>query len=320
MKIVIIKQGALGDIIMATPIIRQIQKHHDNDDIWLLTTPPYEHLFDNWQELSIKAFPRKGTINSWRTILWLRKQKFDRLYDLQSNDRTRWLSICSGIPARVGNHPHFPYTIHPLESYAGQFHVFDRLNQILASAQIEPAQAQPVLPVTQNAKAHVNNWLKENELEDKNLVILHAGSSIKHPAKRWPYFAELAQSLDTEGFEIIWVGSEDDVQLNQVLSEKTGIDATGIFTVPQLVELGHHACFAVTNDSAPMHILSCSGIPVFSLFGPTDWRRNHALGQKDRVITLDHATERKLCEPDLMKLENIPPTLVLEKLEQEHLI
>ena len=28
-------------------------------------------------------------------------------------------------------------------------------------------------------------------------------------------------------------------------------------------------------------------IPVYGLFGPTDWRRSHALGQRDRVLSLD---------------------------------
>jgi ADP-heptose:LPS heptosyltransferase len=43
----------------------------------------------------------------------------------------------------------------------------------------------------------------------------------------------------------------------------------------------------VTNDSGPMHALSAAGIPVFGLFGPSDWRRNHALGQAQHVIACD---------------------------------
>ena len=35
-----------------------------------------------------------------------------------------------------------------------------------------------------------------------------------------------------------------------------------------------------------MHILSCADLPVYALFGPTDWRRYHALGQEQNVISL----------------------------------
>ena len=63
-----------------------------------------------------------------------------------------------------------------------------------------------------------------------------------------------------------------------------GIDATAVFSVTQLAIIGSRARFALTNDSGPMHVLSASGIPVFALFGPSDWRRNHALGQAARVL------------------------------------
>jgi ADP-heptose:LPS heptosyltransferase len=48
--------------------------------------------------------------------------------------------------------------------------------------------------------------------------------------------------------------------------------------------LASHARFAVTNDSGPMHACAAAGVPVFALFGPSDWRRNHALGQGENVI------------------------------------
>ena len=319
MKVLIIKQGALGDVIFATPILRQIQEHHSKDELWLLTTPAYESLFDNWDNLSVKAFPRKGLINTWRTIIWLRRQKFDCLYDLQSNDRSRVLTLFSGAPKRVGNHPNFPYTFHPPAPYTGQCHAFDRLNQILASAHIPPAPPRPALPIAKATKDLIDTWLEDQGLMNKKLVILHAGASVKHPAKRWPYYGELAQALAAESFCVIWIGARDDMELNRELSKKTGVNTTGEFNVQGLIELGRHVRFAVANDSAPMHILSCSGIPVFGIFGPTDWRRNYALGQKDRVITLDHAAERKQCDPESMKLEHISPAMVLDRIKSEGL-
>ena len=335
MKILIIKQGALGDLILASPIIRRLQTHHGNDELWLLTTPPYAAIihhfhdgkkykaaahFDCWEGLKVKAFPRKGVINTLRTLSWLRRHRFHRIYDLQSNDRSRGLVLFAGARERVGNHAHYPYTHSPPEPYTGQCHVFDRLNQILASANVAPAPPRPSLPMSYGAVNHVAAWLAAKGLTDKKLVVLHAGASARHPAKRWPGFRELALMLNNEGFQIIWAGAADDAELNRNLSREAGIDATGEFNVLQLIALGRRASFAVTNDSAPMHILSCSGIPVFALFGPTDWRRNYALGQKDRVITLDRAPERKLCDPESMKLERIPPDMVLERIKNENLV
>ena len=157
-------------------------------------------------------------------------------------------------------------------------------NEIIMSANIAPAKALPYLPVPDNVVNEVSEWIKKHSLSEKPFVLMHAGSSPSHINKRWPYFSELASKISHK-MTVIWIGSDDDVELNRTLSKNTGINATNNFSILGLVELGKRARFAITNDSAPMHILSCSQIPVFGLFGPTYPRRTHALGQFDNVIS-----------------------------------
>jgi ADP-heptose:LPS heptosyltransferase len=40
-----------------------------------------------------------------------------------------------------------------------------------------------------------------------------------------------------------------------------------------------------------MHVLSAASIPVFGLFGPSDWRRNHAIGQRANVIACNGSVD-----------------------------
>ena len=47
MKILIIKLGALGDVIMSTPVIKKLQEHYIGEEIWLLTSTIYKKLFIN---------------------------------------------------------------------------------------------------------------------------------------------------------------------------------------------------------------------------------------------------------------------------------
>jgi ADP-heptose:LPS heptosyltransferase len=83
----------------------------------------------------------------------------------------------------------------------------------------------------------------------------------------------------------VWLGAGADRPLNALLAQTVGIDATDAFSIPQLAELARHARFAITNDSGPMHVLSAAAIPVYGLFGPTDWRRCHAMGQRERSLS-----------------------------------
>ncbi len=284
MKVLIIKFGALGDVVMATALIERIQTHHRDSDCTLLTSLAFGDLFANWPALRVNAVPRHGMRAFMRTATWMRSESFGRLYDLQSSERSGWLCALSGVRERIGNHPRFPYTHHPAVTYRGQNHIFERMNEVLACAGIAPAQPSPRLPISEAECAQVDAWLATHKLHGKHIVLLHAGASAQRPEKRWPFFDVLAKQLAASDCEIVWVGASADRVLNQKLAAGIGIDATDTFNIAQLAQLGRRARFAITNDSGPMHILSCSGIPVYALFGPSDWRRNHAIGQAARVI------------------------------------
>ena len=320
MKALIIKLGALGDIVFSTPIIKRIQDHHKDDQLTLLTTPSFEHFFDGWPNLQIKSFPRGGIIDTIKTVCWLRKQGFKRVYDLQSNDRTSILCALSGIPIRIGNHPRFPYNSHPNHKFAGECHAFDRLNQIIESVGIMPAEPIPFLPISDTVVEKVETWIRDNSLQNKPFVLLHAGSSRSHLNKRWPYYRDLGKKISEMGFKIIWIGSNDDEELNASLSQTCGINATNRFSMNELIQLGNNASFAVTNDSAPMHLLSCSNIPVFSIFGPTNPRRTHALGQAHRVITLTNIMPKDDQSFQPQSIDKIELDSVLERIQAEGLL
>lgn len=284
-RVAVIRLGALGDMIIATTFLaRLIETHGDSGEVTLLTTPTYAPLFADFPGLAVVAFPRRGFRARWAAIRYLRGARFARIYDLQSNHRTRILVAASGAPERVGLWPLLPFTHHPDFGRAEPCHIFDRTNAMLAAAGVAPAEPRVWLPEPTKASAHVDDWLRRNDCEGRPLVLCHAGASPLHPEKRWPGFGELATGLIAAGFLPVWVGGPDDAAINAFLSERGGVNATGAFSLPELAVLARRARFAVTNDSGPMHVMATAGIPVFALFGPTDWRRSHAIGQRERVI------------------------------------
>ena len=249
--ILIIKLGALGDVVMATGLIERIVCHHAPRRCTLLTSPAYGELFSAWPGMEIKTFDRSSLRSTLATVLWIRNQRFLRVYDLQSNDRSGAMCSLSGIPERAGNHPRYPYNMHPPDRYAGQRHIHDRMLEILEAAGISSDGIAPRLSPSGADRETVDAWLSERDLEDRNFVILHAGAGKGRPEKRWPYFSELAVSLEQRGFIAVWAGGADDRHINAELSRTNGVDATAAFSLLQLVALASRAEFAVTNDSGP---------------------------------------------------------------------
>lgn len=287
-KCLIIKLGALGDVVMSTALVAAIRHHHGaGSALTVLTTPAFAELFGRFDGVSVAALGRRGAGAMLEVLRFIRRGRFTRIYDLQGNDRTQILCALSGAPERVGNHSRYPYTHHPRDAWRGQSHIFERMRAVLACAGVDDVPDAPVLPAGPAERSAVDGWLVARGLAAGGYAVLHAGASAARPDKRWPHFAALGERLAAEGLGVVWIGAAPDASLNRALAARVGIDATGAFDVAALAELGRRARFAVTNDSGPMHVLSASGVPVFGLFGPSDWRRNHAIGQRDRVIAAE---------------------------------
>jgi ADP-heptose:LPS heptosyltransferase len=323
-KILVIKLGALGDVVLALPHIARIQAAHPGQRVVLLTAPEYTPLLTSLPDIEVVAFPRKGFIAMARLLHWLSGQRVEMVYDLQGSLRSRIMTLLSLAPKRVGGRADFAYTHAPAAADPLPRHAFDRLNLLLAATGIEPARPDWRLPVMPVAASRVNDWLQGHGLTGQSLALLHAGSSPRWPSKRWPveHFRELAQVLAGRGIQVIWIGGSDDTGLNRALASTTGIAAGGEFSYPELAALARQAVFAVTNDSGPMHILAAAGLPVYACFGPTDWQRSHALGQENRVLTNPVACSPchlKSCPPERQHtcLQGISPATVIARLETD---
>jgi len=296
--------SALGDVFMALPHVEVIVNHHRGEPIWILTSPAFESLFIHHPRVKTAVLDRCGWIGEKSTIrrlFWVRKHRFTCIYDLQGNrtsrlivrfSTSRLIVRFSGALKRVGTQPNEVYNFHPQKPYAvdTQQNVFDRLNETLAAAGL-PCAVPGICRMYPSMEDvdRVEEWKRENGIETGCYAVLHAGSSSQWPSKRWPQdcFARLAVLIEATGLRCVWVGGVADEKVNRYLARQVGIDATACFNLLQLYLLGRSALFAVTNDSGPMHVMAAAGIPVYSFFGPTNWIRSHAAGQKLRVFHRD---------------------------------
>ncbi len=93
-RILVIKLGALGDVVLAMGPFAAIRNCHSDAHITLLTTPPFAALLNNspWFD-EIQAEDRAPL---WKPVVWLglrrwlRAGAFNRVYDLQTSDRSGW--------------------------------------------------------------------------------------------------------------------------------------------------------------------------------------------------------------------------------------
>ncbi len=193
------------------------------------------------------------------------------------------------------------------------------------------------LGVTPQDRAEADAVLvKANISPEQTYAILNPGGN--NPAKRWPEerFAALADHLyETRGIPSLVNGSPGEVELiNRI---KAGAKRP----VQSLPELGNtlgslkgimadgRCKLMVTNDTGPRHIAAAFGVPLVSLFGPTDprWTTIRAAGGEriivadptlpESEISDDHAEQCRIeritlesvvaAADELLSLDRIPP-------------
>jgi heptosyltransferase-2 len=100
------------------------------------------------------------------------------------------------------------------------------------------------------------------------------------PAKRWPYFAELATRL---ALPAVLLGSRNDASAAAGIEGKNLIGKT---TLDEAIDLIAGAQYVVTNDSGLMHVAAALGRPLVALFGSSSPEKTPPQSTHARVLWL----------------------------------
>jgi heptosyltransferase-2 len=100
------------------------------------------------------------------------------------------------------------------------------------------------------------------------------------PAKRWPYFAELAKRLP---IPTVLLGSKNDAGAAEGIGGKNLVGKT---TLDEAIDLIAGAQYVVTNDSGLMHVAAALGRPLIALFGSSSPEKTPPSSNSARVVWL----------------------------------
>ncbi len=263
-RILIIKHGALGDIVLASGAMKAIREHHSDAHLTLLTTRPYAGLLatSGWFDtIWIDTRPKLWQLNE---LLHLRKQlrdgAFDRVYDVQTSQRSsQYLTLFGnnkpewvGIAQRASHCHDTPERT--------QLHTLDRLEQQLSLANIM-MQSPDVSWLHGNGNIH---GLKPP------YVLLVPGGSAHRPDKRYPetHYVVVANHLAAQHIQPVLIGSQAEAALLENI-ERNAPDCLNLCnttSIADVADLARHATCAIGNDTGPMHVIAATGCPSVVLF------------------------------------------------------
>ena len=264
--VLVIKLGALGDLVQAFDAFHDIRAHHRRERIVLLTTPPFAEIARRmpwFDEVWPQGRPRGAgaALATLRLAGRLRRRRFQRVYDLQCNDRTAlYFHLLYGRhrPDWVGTVPGAAFR--PAPPAPGRRHNAERMRAELAAAGLPEARPTDLA------------WLDADIARlalPPGFVLLIPGSSPTHPEKRWPAegYAALGAALRARGLAVALAGTAADhapiAEIKRRLPE--AVDLMGRTTLLELAAVARQAAGCVGNDTGPVFLAAALGTPTLML-------------------------------------------------------
>ena len=264
-KILIIKHGALGDVIQGFDAFASIRAHFSDAHIAVLTSRAFASLLSasGWfdEVLIDNRNPIWHVPSTFRTLAYLRAG-WTKIIDMQCSRRTA--QYARFVPAGSRWFGTAPAASDPLPDFTG----VNNADRMLITAKQAGASASPAcLDWLLSAKLPE----KASHLADRKYAVLFAGCSLAKPQKRWPaeQFSEIARFAHAHGITPVLAGTKDDKSANEQVKHHFAevLDLTAETDLMSLASLLASACFVVGNDTGPVFLAAKCGTPTIMVMG-----------------------------------------------------
>lgn len=304
-KILVMKLGSAGDVILATPTLRMIRERYPHASISFLVDKQWAPLISSSPRVNeIILLMRKKLWHPFyllRLAKKLRREGFDISVDLQNSKWTHWIAFLAGIGQRYGfarglfgfllNRPDcgFDAKEPPVKN---QFRIISKLGVTHLDETLE------LWPNPQAEKRVLQALAERGVLDQDRLVGFVLGASPRWLTKRWPVEKFQALSdliLQQNDCKIVLIGTASDEPLLPLQWQEKGdriLNFLGKTSLEEMVALIGRLDVLVTGDTAPLHVASARKTKVVALFGPTDPIRHMPPAEK-AVVLVKHLP----CQP-----------------------
>lgn len=288
MRILMVRMGAMGDIVHTLPSAATLRYAFPEAEIdWLVEERWAPLLEGNPHVSTVRRIGRRIGRATWKAIGELRARHYDLALDFQGLLKSAVISRLAAPREVIG------FRAEELrERLAGAFynrradgsgqHVVEKNLSLAFSAGASKAVIEfplPDVPVPEG-------------LPEKFFAL---SPSAGWAAKRWPpeAFAQLIlrvkQNLGLPA--VINCGpGEEYLTARIVETAREAGPHVAVGGIAELVALAGRARVFVAGDTGPLHVAAAAGTPVVAIFGPTDPARNGPYSKRARVVRAAGAT------------------------------
>ena len=289
-KILIIKFGTIGDLLLMTPILPNLRAYFPDAEIDIFTLKSSRDiLMDNPYVSRILTYS-PGTNSSWFLINNIRKKKFDLVIDLFCNPRTALITFLSGARYRFGYEfkgRYYAYNI-KTRGRGGEVHNVDFNLDSLRKLEIPIVSTRLNLGINIVHKEFAEEFIKVNNIKLKNVIgVCLTGEWETKKYKTNDYIALLKEInlIYDVNFILIWRNEIEKKECELIHNELK----TNTFLIPEspiryLAAIIKECDLLIGNDSGPLHMGVAVDTPVLGIYGPTKPMLQGPYGEKNLTV------------------------------------
>ena len=264
-RILIIKLGAIGDVIRTTPLVVKYKQLYPNCHItWLTHTP------------DILPKDQIEKIYKWdfTSTYIIRNKQFDIAINLDKE-----FEACA-LLNEVHAKEKFGFTLkdnHIVAATAAAEHklitgLYDSISQANTKSYLE--EIFEICHLKFNFEEYLldvkpdfdDKWEKTlgEKAGGKKIIGLNTGCGTRWLTRLWPagYWIELIQMLQKSGYFPVVLGGPDEDAQNKLYAEKTGCYYPGTYSLQEFIAISNNCDAIVTAVSMMMHIATGLKIPM----------------------------------------------------------
>jgi len=324
--------GGLGDMLLATPVIRALQHKWPDAEIHIYCSHPQFAGF-------LRRFPSVKAVHSLpifdfdtRTLLQrdvrrrlgairdeMRAVASDVLVNLHIPALLDWWAVewwlirQLNVPFALGFNPRFmmrnsAYDVSLNACERDDIHYTTLYRQLLEKAAIA-CDERSEFPLTAAERDKATALLMKSGDALVNPVCLHIGGRrLQMENRMWPVecFAALAEKMITAGFSLVLIGVQDECAMGEALfgllpASMRGacVNFIGHTTMGEMAALIEASGGFIGHDSGPFHIAAAVGTPCVAICGRPDAEPEYLNYERGdvRVLTAD--------SPDLIAVDDV---------------
>lgn len=299
-RILILKTGAMGDVVRTTPLITGLKKRYPHCQITWVT-------FDNIAGLLQGIGIDRLLLYSWQTCQQLAEERFDIAICLDKE--TDILALMNRVSAPIkygyllseyGN----AIPAHRSSEYLYLMGISDELKfrqnqksytRLVFEAVEIPYDGEKYLLTDLSAEQSwvMDQWKQGNVPDDALRIAFNTGAGKVFATKKWSIdgYAGLGKMLiENFGARIFLLGGELELERNHTIASRIGhpgkvmlIDTRD--SLQRLAALIGKCHLMVTGDTLGLHLAIATGCPSVALFGPTCHQEIDLFGKGAKVIS-----------------------------------